>query len=304
VKYYDEGKGAEGTWWSKLIDGATGNGIDQSIKVIYEFIIWNYEPGDELYLFGFSRGAYIARSLAGLIRNCGILKNNDLGLIDEAYAIYRDRKNRTYRPDGALSKQFREKYSHPVQRIKFIGAWDTVGELGIPARGFQWYNKRYQFHDTRLSSLVENGYHALAIDEHRNNFKPTLWTKSNKVAAGEVLQVMEQQWFAGSHSNIGGGYPDVGLSDIALEWMIEKAAKHGLGFDETYINTQLRPCFEGRLYNSKTGIFEFLPDHLRTVMKAINAGEKVDDSVFERMRALSGYRPENIINPVSSQLVV
>jgi len=304
VKYYDEGIGAAGSWWSRMIDGATGRGIDDNIKQIYEFIVWNYEPGDELYLFGFSRGSYTARSLAGLIRNCGILKNNDLRLIDEAYNIYRDKKNGSYGPNGALAVRFREKYCHPLERIKFIGVWDTVGELGIPARGFQWYNKRYQFHDTTLSSLIENAYHALAIDEHRNNFKPTLWTKSDKVTFGHVPQVMEQTWFAGVHSNIGGGYPDMGLSDITLEWMIENASRHGLGFDETYINTQLKPCFEGRLYNSKTGIFEFLPDYLRPVMKTLNADEKVDDSVLERMRSIPGYRPENIINPVSSQLVV
>ena len=305
IKYYDEGIGAEGSWWSRMIDGATGKGIDDNIKLIYEFIVWNYEPGDELYLFGFSRGAYTARSLAGLIRNCGILKNNDLRLIDEAYEIYRDRKNTSFDPNGSLAKQFREKNSHPLERIKFIGVWDTVGSLGIPARGLQWYNKKhYQFHDTTLSSLIENAYHALAIDEHRSNFKPTLWTKSNKIVAGDLPQTMEQTWFTGVHSNVGGGYPNMGLSDIALEWMIEKAGLHGLGFDKTYINTQLKPCFEGSLYNSKTGIFEFLPDYLRPVMKTPDANEKVDDSVLERMRAMPHYRPENIINPVSSQLVV
>lgn len=304
VKYYDEGVGAEGTLWSRMIDGATGRGIDENIKLIYEFIVWNYEPGDELFLFGFSRGAYTARSLAGLIRNCGILKNNDLRLIDRAYAIYRDRNNKAYGPDGQEASLFREKYCHPLERIKFIGVWDTVGALGIPVRGFQWFNKKYQFHDTTLSSLVENAYQALAIDEHRTNFKPALWTKSGKVTGGGVHQVMEQSWFTGVHSNVGGGYPDMGLSDITLEWMINNAKDNGLGFDEEYINMQLQPNFRGTQYNSKTGIFEFLPDYIRPVMKTKNADERVDNSVFERMRAIPGYRPENIINPVSSQLVV
>ncbi|MGZ3945839.1 MAG: phospholipase effector Tle1 domain-containing protein, partial [Mucilaginibacter sp.] len=206
--------------------------------------------------------------------------------------------------DGEEAKLFRKKYSHPLERIKFIGVWDTVGSLGIPVRGFQWLNKKYQFHDTTLSSLIENAYQALAIDERRSNFKPTLWTKSDKVTDGDVPQVMEQSWFTGVHSNVGGGYPDMGLSDITLEWMINNAKTKGLGFDEEYINTQLKPNFRGTQYNSKTGIFEFLPDYIRPVMKTENADEQVNNSVFERMRAMPGYRPENIINPVSSQLVV
>jgi len=96
----------------------------------------------------------------------------------------------------------------------------------------------------------------------------------------------------------------MGLSDITLEWMINNAKDNGLGFDEEYINMQLKPNFRGTQYNSKTGIFEFLPDYIRPVMKTKNADERVDNSVFERMRAIPGYRPENIINPVSSQLVV
>lgn len=295
VKYYDEGIGAEGTPWSKTIDGATGKGIDDNIKDIYKFIVWNYEPGDELFLFGFSRGAYTARSLAGLIRNCGILKNNDLRLIDLAYEIYRNNGEEAYKPDGTEAIRFREKYCHPLERIKFIGVWDTVGSLGIPVRAFQWINKnKYQFHDTTLSSLVENAYQALAIDERRSNFKPTLWQTSNRVKAGHVSQIMEQVWFTGVHSNIGGGYPDTGLSDLTLEWMIKNAIKCGLGFDSDYLLNEIKPNMLGKKYDSKTGIFSLLPDYLRPVLKTDHADESIDESVWERMRALPSYRPENI----------
>jgi len=304
VKYYDEGVGAEGTAWSKMIDGATGKGIDDNIKDIYKFIVWNYEPGDELFLFGFSRGAYTARSLAGLIRNCGILKCNDLQLIDRAYDIYRDRTNEALNPDGEEAKLFREKYSHPLKPIKFIGVWDTVGALGIPVHAFQWINKnKYEFHDTTLSSLVEHAYQALAVDEHRDNFKPTLWQKSDAVKFGRVKQEMEQVWFPGVHSNIGGGYPKEGLSDVALDWMVRKAQKCGLGFDEPYLLHRIRPNCTAKMYDSKTGLFSFLPDYTRPVMKTEHANEQIDDSVWERMHEYADYRPENIISRGLTQSV-
>ncbi|HTE00220.1 MAG TPA: DUF2235 domain-containing protein [Mucilaginibacter sp.] len=295
IKYYDEGIGSEGTPWSKMIDGATGKGIDDNIKDIYKFIIWNYEPGDELFLFGFSRGAYTARSLAGLIRNCGILKNNDMTLVEQAYQIYRDRDNPALNPNGAASQKFREENSHPEERIKFVGVWDTVGSLGIPVHAFQWIDKnKYQFHDTTLSSLVENAFHALAVDEKRGNFKPTLWTLSADVKNRVVGQVMEQVWFAGVHSNIGGGYPDQGLSDITFQWMAEKAKSCGLGFDEPYLTSLLNPNPEGVLYNSKTGIFKITPNYNRPVMETPFSNESIDPAVIERINKMPDYRPKNV----------
>lgn len=295
IKYYDEGVGAEGSAWSKMIDGATGRGIDDNIKDIYKFIIWNYEPEDELFLFGFSRGAYTARSLAGLIRNCGILKKNNMMLVEEAYQIYRNRDNPELDPKGAISKKFREDNSHPEERIKFVGVWDTVGALGVPVHAFQWIDKnKYQFHDTTLSSLVENAFQALAIDERRSNFKPTLWTLSKDVKDRVVGQRMEQVWFCGVHSNVGGGYPDQGLSDITLNWMADKARSCGLGFDEPYLASILNPNPEGTLYDSKTGIFGLLPDYIRPVCKTPFANESVDPSVDIRKTNIPDYLPSNV----------
>ncbi len=295
IKFYDEGIGSAGNFYSKIFDGATGKGIDENIIDIYKFIIWNYEPGDEIYLFGFSRGAYTARSVAGLIRNSGILKNNDLAKIQEAYKIYRDRDNKKLYPNGDEAVAFREKYSHDELRIKFIGVWDTVGSLGIPSRWFQWYNNRkYQFHDTKLSSSVTFAYQALAIDERRGNFKPTLWQTGDKVQKDLVNQVMEQVWFTGVHSNIGGGYADEGLSDIALYWMIEKAKGAGLGFDENYIKANINQNPDGVLYNSKSFPFSLMPDYIRPVKKTEFANEDICSLVMERIKKSDAYKPENL----------
>ena len=297
IKYYDEGVGAEGSTWSRTIDGATGEGIDENIIDIYKFIIWNYEPGDELFLFGFSRGAYTARSLAGLIRNCGILKSNDLTLIEQAYEIYRNRDNAELDPNGSISTAFRKKNSYPEElvKIKFIGVWDTVGSLGIPVHFFPWIDKnKYQFHDTTLSGIVDNAFQALAVDERRSNFQPTLWTLNPDVSKRPPRQVMEQVWFSGVHSNIGGGYADTGLSDLTFAWMVEKAKLCGLGFDEPYLASLLNPNVEGELYNSKTGIFELTPDYVRPVLKTPLSNESVHPSVYYRIKAMPDYRPPNI----------
>jgi uncharacterized protein (DUF2235 family) len=288
IKYYDEGIGAEGNFLTRMLNGATGKGIDDNIKDAYKFICWNYEPCDEIFLFGFSRGAYTARSLAGLIRKCGIIKQNDLDLISKAYELYRDR---TAAPDSDKVIAFRKNNSHDVASIKFIGVWDTVGSLGVPLHSFQWLNKkRYSFYDTTLSSIIEHAYHALAVDEQRANFQPTLWVKSKNRQPG-FEQKLEQRWFAGVHSNVGGGYPDTGLSDIALKWLFEKAADAGLCMDPGFKN--LPEHYQGTLYNSRSGIFALLPGKLR-VIEADHETSFIDDSVYRRMELMPEYRPKNV----------
>ncbi len=166
IKHYDTGVATVGTSVARAIDGAMGIGLENNIINAYKFIVWNYEPGDELYLFGFSRGAYTVRSLAGLIRRCGILKNQDLILIQEAYHIYRDRSQER-RLERSVN--FTAKNSFPNPQIKFLGVWDTVGALGIPHTSFRmWNKKKYKFHDLTLSSIIKHAYHAMAVDEHRS----------------------------------------------------------------------------------------------------------------------------------------
>jgi uncharacterized protein (DUF2235 family) len=290
VKFYDEGVGSEGSKLIQIIDGATGDGLDTKILDAYKFIVWNFEPGDELYLFGFSRGAYTARSLAGLIRCCGIVKGYDLTLINKAFSIYRNRDNNTADSDAALDFAANNSFT---SRIKFIGVWDTVGALGIPSELFAGFDAtKYQFHDITLSSTVDNAYHALAIDEHRPQFKPSVWNESPNVKLNNINQNLEQVWFTGAHSDVGGGYPETGLSDIALEWMIEKASNTGLSIQKP---DNLKPDYSGTLHNSKTAMYFLDKEYFRPIIlgdETLKAS--LNPSVTQRMNDKNcNYKPEN-----------
>ena len=151
-------------------------GLSRDVCDTYRFLVQNYEPGDELFFFGFSRGAFTARSTVGLVRNAGILRQEHVDRVSEAYALYRSR-TKTNTPRGREATLFRRSYSYEP-RIRFIGVWDTVGALGIPLDGFRLIsllNKRWEFHNTELSTSVDAAYQALAIDEKRGPFKPALW---------------------------------------------------------------------------------------------------------------------------------
>ncbi|WP_247236412.1 DUF2235 domain-containing protein [Telluribacter sp. SYSU D00476] len=293
LKYYDEGIGVFGNRFRKLFDGATGGGLDRNILDAYKFICWNYAQGDEIYLFGFSRGAYTARSLAGLIRTSGLVRNNDLLLIKRAYEIYRDRTNPGMHPEGDIATEFRQRHCQPDVRIKFIGVWDTVGSLGIPVK-FLGNKKKYEFHDTTLSSTIDYAYQALAVDEKRKSFQPAIWQQSNSVKQHKVAQVLEQVWFPGVHSNIGGGYPDEGLSDIALQWLVDKAKATGLDFEAEYLRKNVNPASNKELYNSFVAPFSWLGAYNRPVMQDPYTNESVHESVYERMERVDDYRPVNI----------
>jgi uncharacterized protein (DUF2235 family) len=225
--YYHRGVGT--SRWQRLRGGAFGFGLSGNVLDAYRFLIDNYQPDDQLYFFGFSRGAYTARSTVGLIRNSGIVRPENAERVDEAWQLYR---SSVEKPSGVASTLFRRAYSYEP-RIHFIGVWDTVGALGIPALGPRWLrplvrlvNRRWEFHDTKLSTHVDAAFHALAIDERRAAFEPTLWHR--QPGAGD--QEVRQAWFTGVHCDIGGGYPDSSLSDIALLWMADRAREHGVEF--------------------------------------------------------------------------
>lgn len=211
------------TFGEALRGGAFGYGLSRNILQAYDFLVDNYELGDQLYFFGFSRGAYTVRSLTGLIRNSGLLKKEFRQLVDDAMKLYRNRSNKTD-PNSDAAKDFRDKYSHEPD-IEFIGVWDTVGSLGIPTGHlrllsllFRLFGYDWQFHDPQLSRRVKHAYHALAIHERRSTFVPTLW-EQQEGAGGQMLQ----QIWPGVHCDVGGGYNAAGLSDESLYWMIEKA---------------------------------------------------------------------------------
>ncbi|MFM9941783.1 MAG: DUF2235 domain-containing protein [Hyphomicrobiaceae bacterium] len=207
--------------------GAAGIGVAERIQDGYKFLVENYAAGDEIHIFGFSRGAFQARSLGGLITHCGILRAEHAAHIANAWAAYQGA-----RTNGGEAKvlAMRELGTYPA-RIRCIGVWDTVGNLGIPLAPKIIDARELTFHDTTLSSLVDVGLHALAIDEPRGPFSPTLWTRKRGAALPNG-QIIEQVWFPGCHANVGGGYPDTGLSDISLRWMAERAtAATGIAFD-------------------------------------------------------------------------
>ncbi|HEU4400600.1 MAG TPA: DUF2235 domain-containing protein [Candidatus Polarisedimenticolia bacterium] len=293
--YYDKGVGT--AWYEHLSGGAFGYGLSENIKQAYRYCVENYELGDELFFFGFSRGAYTARSTVGLIRNCGMLKKEHAGRLEEGYSLYRRRDSESH-PKSVEAQVFRRMYAHEV-RIKFIGVWDTVGALGIPGGGLRMSNTWWQFHDVALSSHVDNAFQALAIDEHRKVFEPAIWQQQ----AHAVGQSLEQVWFAGAHSNVGGGYFDSGLSDIAFQWMKGKAEGCGLAFREDYVREVIHPNTRGELRDSKVGMYSIFPDYLRPIGKVQGGAESVDRSAVERLnrKVTPEYRPRNLADYLTSQ---
>jgi uncharacterized protein (DUF2235 family) len=227
--YYHRGLGTDRL--ERIRGGAFGFGLSRHVRECYRFVVERYQPGDELYFFGFSRGAFTARSLAGLIGNAGILRAEHVGRIDEAYRLYRDRGD-LRDADGMESQLFRRMYSHDTRDVHFIGVWDTVGALGIPGLRGRLANRLWGFHDTTLGPHVRFAYHALAIDEQRAPFQPTLWEQKPDAKKDQKLQ---QVWFAGVHSDVGGGYPDPALAEVPLEWMTERAQKCGLAFKPAFL---------------------------------------------------------------------
>jgi uncharacterized protein (DUF2235 family) len=302
IIYYDQGVGT-GNVLDRYSGGAFGQGLEDNIHDAYRFLIANYESGDELFFFGFSRGAFTSRSIVGMIRKCGILRREFVQRYRDAIALYRTPDH----PDDADPVNFRKDYSvcgSEDVRVRLIGVWDTVGALGIPLRGLRGLTRgKYQFHDTELSGTVECAYHALAIDEHRAPFEPTLWAYKPKPG-----QTLEQVWFSGAHSDVGGGYPETGLSDIALDWMIGKARGAGLLFDEATIQAHaLHPQPMEALHNSKTGVYRLTagidrtvgcstedPQHPHEAPKRDDPTQSVHDSVRARWDGVPSYRPSSL----------
>jgi uncharacterized protein (DUF2235 family) len=296
VLYYDPGIGTSGGLLKRVYDGFSGAGLSRNILEAYRYLIAKYEAGDELFLFGFSRGAFTVRSLAGLVRSCGILRPDTTDMVERAFEFYRSRAPGTH-PREKEASLFRRTFAiSDIVPIKFIGVWDTVGALGNPLLSNQ-LSKRNKFHDTDLSSTIEHAYQALAIDEKRRAFQATLWhqqpPEKRLLAAPQTL---EQVWFAGVHSNIGGGCPTTGLSDIALDWIADKAAVCGLELDFSEIAVQPDPL-QARA-ESRTGFTRLIPALYRPIAKPVDeqrpTNESLHLSVIERYQKDASYRPKNL----------
>ena len=294
IVWYDQGLGT-GNFVDAISGGLLGSGLDDNIIEAYRFLVANYVPGDELFLFGFSRGAYTVRSLAGMIRKCGIVRRDRLRSYAPALALYRDAQH----PDERNGpKKFRAEFSiagsEPIP-IKFIGVWDTVGALGIPLSPLSSLTqKRYEFHDTELSGTVEYAYQALAVDERRKPFSPTLWKSVPKKG-----QTLEQVWFSGTHSDVGGGVASRGLPDIALHWMMNKARGAGLAFDPavTAAYPLEQDSFATLNIIERARIWSLLADRLIGLKEredALDATQSLHPAVIERWDSVPSYRPRNL----------
>ena len=290
IVYYDQGIGTNGDFIDQLGGGAFGWGIDQKIKSAYRFLSLNYQDGDEIYLFGFSRGAYTIRCLAGFIYCSGLLKRQYINKAPQAYELYRDRTNAT-KPSGIQAIQFRQDYGAHVP-IHALCCWDTVGSLGIPdlIPHFpldNWLNKKYEFFDTKLNRLIHNAFHAIAVDEIRKSFPVTPMDKSD----GATTKINEL-WFVGDHGCIGGGTDATyGLSDITLDWMMEQVERIGLALDRQLVEHKLNPRFDTAFDNKPTGIFQLDKEVWRKMEGDISSLHR---TVKQRWQHDANYRPKNL----------
>jgi uncharacterized protein (DUF2235 family) len=253
-KFYDEGVG------TRLLDrftgGAFGYGLSGNVRLGYRWLMEHYNPGDEIFIFGFSRGAFTARSLAGVIARCGLLKPDAPMSFAQLYERYR--KGDTLRPiyrlkylqrHGETKFDFEEnvllRHTYSGRNfIKLLGVWDTVGSLGVPFGNIPGISRRtLQFHNTHLSKIVQHSYQALALDEQRKPYWAMLWTnfvpkQPNEADAPQVdNRHVEQRWFAGAHCNAGGGYQNDLLPQRPLAWIQEKARGCGLSFRSSIVVT-------------------------------------------------------------------
>lgn len=284
---YDSGVGTHGDLFECLCGGAFGLGLFQKIKDGYTAIAAQYAPGDNIFIFGFSRGAYIARSLAGMIAVCGLptVNQNDPKCLDMAFEAYRNVSQR-----ALLLDTLNDAYCMDNAKIQLLGVWDTVGSLGIPAIVGGVDVIQYGFLDTNLHADVLHAAHALAIDEQRLQFPAALWTCTPGPG-----QTLDQVWFTGVHCDVGGGYaPDAGgcaLSNITLHWMACHARQYGLQFKPGAFPEapQLGDSL-ATLHNSLTGLYRLSP-HPRNVV----GDAMLSASVQQRCgTAASLYAPENL----------
>jgi uncharacterized protein (DUF2235 family) len=240
--YYISGVGAGSYEADRLLGGAFGFGLFHNVIACYRFLAQNYAPGDEIFILGFSRGAYTARSVAGMLGAVGLLTK--VSLVEEKLPQAVHLYQRTNMPEGAFGEgvdEFKHDHGHAAP-VTFLGVFDTVGALGVP--GFERDAPR--FHNVQLGAHVRRARHALAIDETRLKFAPTFWeSPEERVAAPTEDPRVKQVWFEGAHSDVGGGYAETGLSDTSLLWMAREAHDAGLVFDtdllHTYVNSGSDP---------------------------------------------------------------
>jgi hypothetical protein len=242
----------------RFLGGSSGWGISRNIQQAYQFLVNNYLPGNDIFLFGFSRGAYTVRSLSGFIEKAGLIKKTSMHLFPQAFRAYRDRKWDDFKQQH---RDITRLVPNEV-RIHFLGVWDTVGALGAPTPLLgRLTRRRVSFHSTDLAANVTYAYQALALHEARSHFKPALWTSKLP------WQTVEQVWFPGAHSDVGGGLTSAGLSDAALAWMMTRARAAGLAFDPQYQRDYVQPDPDIQIDISLRGMYWPFRAYVRPIGK-------------------------------------
>jgi uncharacterized protein (DUF2235 family) len=337
--FYDPGVGtlARPDPWRKLKQNfvmvlglATGYGLDDNVLSAYEFLVDNYEDGDQIYLFGFSRGAYTVRVLAGLIHKVGLLSPQQINLAGSGLTSYKQFSDR----DQKAAAQFARIVSSRWPTIRFVGVWDTVASVIVPRPDRLYWPSLEDLAFTLGNPSVKAFRQAMAIDERRCMFRLKKWPEPQTFMhnrfnqAGAEPQDCKQVWFAGVHADIGGGYPEKegALSKYPLLWMIEEAMGSGLAFNPQSIRqlawgvhrkgspySYVAPGVTGELHNSLTPawrVLEYFPkpdrykewpqrkSHLGHYIpdaepRLIGEGAFIHESAAERMAAVADYRPVN-----------
>ncbi|KAF2843596.1 hypothetical protein M501DRAFT_994577 [Patellaria atrata CBS 101060] len=260
IVYYQAGVGTSSHTVDRWFSGGTGAGLSENIREAYAFVANNFHPGDSIFLLGFSRGAFTARSIGGLIAGMGLLEKDGLEFF---YCVFKDWEgagDEDYEPSGPTkipgwttklpspknANNYLREYKKELKRLKLardaaikaIGVWDTVGALGIPTTpilqkiGFPDFLHDYKFLDTGIDNHVENAFQALALDEHRASYSPAVWERPEGCSTN-----LKQVWFPGVHSNVGGSYEDSSIADITLSWMMSQLAPW-LAFNPNYLRSQ------------------------------------------------------------------
>jgi hypothetical protein len=318
VAIYDDGVGTEDFKPLKIFAGATGYGLSRNVRRLYKELCRVYDPGDRIFLFGFSRGAFTVRTLAGLIMKRGIIDVRNLATaaaLERAVRIAYKAYRRGYRtllaqlllgpPKKDVSTEIPSGPYGTEVRIAFIGVWDTVDAVGLPFHLSDVVNTviyRFKFPDRKLSDRVERAYHALAIDDERHSFHPLLWEQGALQHQGQLI---EQVWFAGAHANVGGGYPKQGMSLVALDWMMQKAGTAGLhraaglrfiGTDRALYRE--RANVDDKLYDPRSGLgvfYRWKPRDIAAISRENGVAPAVHLSVLERIaHGTADYGPGNL----------
>ncbi|ACM21532.1 protein of unknown function, DUF2235-containing [Geotalea daltonii FRC-32] len=332
VAFYDDGVGTANAF-ARVVGGAFGWGFSNNVKKMYRELVNVYEPGDKIFLFGFSRGAYTVRALAGFIQYCGVLDSSYYNAqprdlltekIGESWDEFRtvafrqkdaDDRKRTIPSQEHIAAEWevakrRRREKHAVNPeecidIAFIGVWDTVGAIGTPFDGLRDFIGRFiwpiWFADNTLGPEVAQACQALALDEERRTFHPELWNEKN----GADTRI-KQVWFSGVHSNVGGGYPKQGMSLVTLDWMMNEASRAGLCFIQKDLDfVREHQDVHDKMYDSRAGVavyYRWSPRDLRKLCDEHNIPiPKLHVSIFERIangtagvNGADTYSPGNI----------